>query len=149
ALLRRDERDALLHGVRVRGEGDRGPAGIRAIAYHRRRMGAARPGARHLPHAAIVVGAAPADRAAADRGGVAPARPLQPDRAGSTAVVPLRTGGAATGAASGSHRRCITINPATISRMLVSCASVKGPSRRSSLARTISIRNRSTPANTR
>src|SRR4029077_8770107 len=149
AVLRRDERDALLHGVRVRGERDRGPTGVGARRHDGRRVGSTRADPRDLSHGAVLVRAASAARAPLDRGGLAPARSVQPDRAGSTGLVPLRTAGAVAGADSGSQSRRSTITPATISRVLVSCASVNGPSRRSSLARTISIRNRSVPASTR
>src|SRR5207245_7129589 len=127
-VFRRDERDALLHGLRVRGQGDRGPAGVGDPGHARRRVGAAHSGARHLPHRPVAVAPVPLDRPAARRGRVAPPQPAQWRRArSSAAVVPVSAGGT-TGAASGSRSHATTHMPATIMRTLVSCASVNGPS---------------------
>src|SRR2546430_9708407 len=123
AVLRGHERDALLHGVRVRGEGDRGPAGVRAGAGERGPMGASHPGARHLSDRAIPGAPAAAPRAAAGGRAVAAAEPRRRSGGGPPpAVLPvgrnyrvawawgcgLSAGGTATVPGSGQPSRCLT-----------------------------------------
>src|SRR5256885_9543454 len=135
-VFRRDERDAVLHGLRVRGQGDRGPSGVGDPGHERGRVGAAHSGARHLPHRPVAVPPVPLDRPAARRGRVAPPQPAQWRRArSSAAVVPVSPGGT-TGAAAASRRHATTPMPAPITRTLVSCARADGPTRRAALGRT-------------
>src|SRR5439155_6342887 len=118
AVFRGDERDALLHGLRLRREGDRRPPGIGDLGDERGRVGAPHPGARHLPHRPVPVAPGPLARPAARRGRVAPAQPAQWRRARSSAGVVAVSAAGATGAASGSCSRTITHTPASITRTL-------------------------------
>src|SRR6184192_3808986 len=80
---------ARRRGVRVRGEGNRRPAGGGDREDDGPRMGSADSGLRGLPHAAVAVAAVPALRAAARRDRVAAATPAGGRRAAQQAVVSL------------------------------------------------------------
>src|SRR5207245_5996190 len=135
AVLRGDGCAPLLHVLRVRGERNRGAAGRWLHRYDGHRVGAAAAVPRHLPHGAV---AGPAGIAAGPRGGGAGVVRRQ-----------TRTGGAAAGVTAPARHRCSKYTPVRMRRTLVAWASVKGPRMRSSLARTISISSRSSPARIR
>src|SRR5207245_1495755 len=150
AVLRGDERDALLHGVRVCGEGDRRSPGGGAGAHERGGVGPAHPRARDLSDRAVVSAPAAAHRAAAGGGRLAAPQSHHRFPGAAAAVFSVgRWSEAVTGAVTGSRHRRSRYNPMRMSPTLVSWASESGPNTRSSLARTNSTRNRSAPPSTR
>src|SRR3989441_11863412 len=150
AVLRGDERDALLHGLRVRGEGDRRSPGGGAGAHERGGVGPAHPRARDLSDRAVVSAPGAARRAAAGGGRLAAPQSHHRFPGAAAAVFSVgRWSEAVTGAVTGSRHRRSRYNPMRMSPTLVSWASESGPNTRSSLARTNSTRNRSAPPSTR